>query len=701
MKNTLLFSFLLLFLSVSAQDTTNRGTEFWVGYGHHQYMETSAGYTNDQVMTLYISTEALAATVTVTIDSSGSTPGNPATWWQRIFVVPAYTTVNLQTTSAGIYSAGAGAVGEIPKSGSYDARLYSAPVPFAGTSSEGIFARRGIHIQSTTPVVAYAHIYSSVSSGATMLVPLTAWGGEYVSVNSPQTNTSDAYSWLYIIAAYNNTLVEITPSVPTVLGKPAGVPFTVTLQKGQIYQLIGAKTSASDGYQLTGTKVKSLLSGTGYIHPIAVFSGSSRTGGYSTLCPGGGRDNDIQQHFPKQAWGKKYLIAPMSTSGSVSVFMTNIYKIMVSDPTTQVWKNGVLMPAASLINSSYYEFSSNTAEYIESDKPVLVAQYMGGGSCLGGSGLGDPEMIYLSPISQGTKQTLFYRTNVESISWNYLTLIIPTVGIAALTIDGSGTFDHVYAHPQLAGYSVVVKKWAAAKAQVVVQSDTTFTGITYGLGAAESYGFNLGTKLNAVNARDASQLPPGFTGDITFPVQLIDFSATKINTDVLLRWATASQLNVDRFEVERSTNGREFSKIITVNAGSGGTSSYEASDKNALTGFASYSKLYYRLKIMDKDGKLSYSGIAVVKLENASAFEVNAAPNPFTDKLELQVQAEAAGIIRINLRDLSGKLVGGRSKLVSKGSSVIEVPSLNALPKGMYIVEIELNQARQYLKVLK
>jgi hypothetical protein len=698
MKNTLLSCFLLFILfSASAQDTTNRGTEFWVGYGHHQYMETTSGYSNDQVMTLYISTDALPATVIVTIDSSGTTPSDPTSWWQRTFIVPAYTTVNLQTTSAGVYSAGAGAVGEIPKAYGYDARLYSPPVAFGGTASEGIFRKRGIHIQSSTPVVAYAHIYGGVSSGAAMLVPLTAWGGEYVSVNSPQTNSNEAYSWLYIIAAYNNTLVEITPSAPTVLGKPAGVPFTVTLQKGQIYQLIGAKTSSSEGYQLTGTKVKSLYTGTGYVHPIAVFSGSSRTGGYSTICAGG-RDNDIQQHFPKQAWGKKYLTAPMSTSGSVSVFMTNIYKVMVSDPTTQVWKNGVLL--SSLVNNSYYEFSSNTADYIEADKPVLVAQFMGGGACLGGSGLGDPEMIYLSPISQGTEQALFYRTNVESISYNYVTLIIPAVGIAALTIDGSSTFDHVYAHPQLSGYSVVVKKWAAAKAQVIVQSDTTFTGVTYGLGAAESYGFNLGTKLNAVNARDASQLPPGFTGDVLLPLQLINFSAIKTNTDVTLRWLTAHQVNVDRFEVERSINGTEFTKVATVVSVSS-QDSYGASDKNVLNSFASYSKLYYRLKIIDKDGKLRYSGIAVIKLENTSGFEVNAAPNPFTDKLQLQVQSDIAGIIKINIRDIAGKLIDSRSQQVSKGSSIIEIQSLYNLPKGMYIVEVEMNQVKQHLKVLK
>lgn len=69
---------LILCLSFSktfSQDTTYSGTEFWVAYGHHQYMETD----NTQDMTLYISVGSVAATVTITIDSS-SVISSPSSW---------------------------------------------------------------------------------------------------------------------------------------------------------------------------------------------------------------------------------------------------------------------------------------------------------------------------------------------------------------------------------------------------------------------------------------------------------------------------------------------------------------------------------------------------------------------------------------------------------------------------------------------
>jgi hypothetical protein len=205
-------------------------------------------------------------------------------------------------------------------------------------------------------------------------------------------------------------------------------------------------------------------------------------------CGSGGGDNDNQQCFPTQAWGKRYLTAPTSRSTAANQFQTNSYKVLVKDPTTVVKRNGVVL--TGLQQNSFYFFESGTADLIEANKPVMVAQFMTGGGCLG-SGLGDPEMMYISPLEQGIKRIGFYRNTREAIQVNYLTLIIPNNGVPSLRIDGSATFDHSYAHPQLAGYTIVVKRWSpSAQSQAIVTSDSAFTAITYGLGSVESYGYN-------------------------------------------------------------------------------------------------------------------------------------------------------------------------------------------------------------------
>lgn len=470
---------LLLVGRGSAQNISNRGREFWVGYGHHQFMEP--GQTNSQEMVLYFSAEQ-AANVTVTIKGRAGT-------LVKTYPVPANTVV---------------ASDLIPKAGQYDCRLYDLPPSFGGSGGEGQFDL-SIHIESDVPVVAYAHTYGSASSGATMLIPVEAYGHQYYSLNSTQVYASNCFSWAYVVAAFDNTVVEITPTVQTRTGKPAGTPFTVNLNKGQIYQVIGANlTGGSTSLELSGTRFRSIANGSGNCYPIAVFSGSSRTSN-PISCGSGGGDNDNQQSFPTQSWGKKYLLAPLSSSNGASTFQRNSFRVLVKDPTTVVTRNGT--PLTGLQRNSFYFFESNTADVIVADKPILVAQYMTGGSCLNGP-LGDPEMIYLSPIEQGIKRLGFYRNNREAITVNYLTLIIPTPGVSSLRIDGSAAFDHSYPHPNAPGYTVVVKRWSAQAAQARVSSDSAFTAVTYGLGSVESYGYNAGTFINNLNVRSGVQNLP-------------------------------------------------------------------------------------------------------------------------------------------------------------------------------------------------
>ncbi len=472
LKSAVACIFTLSGISVMAQGLSNRGKEFWVGYGHHQFMEP--GFTNNQDMVVYLSAEE-AATVTVSIDGTA---------WTRTYNIPANTVIVSDV---------------IPKSGAIDARLFSVPPSYGGTGGEGLFSNKGIHITSNVPIVAYAHIFGSVSSGATMLMPVSTWGYSYISLNSQQSFANDCFSWMYVIAREDNTMVEINPSESSRNGRAANVPFTVTLNKGDIYQLIGASLGGGKGKELTGTTVRSIANASGKCFPIAVFSGSSRTSINCTgVTAGTSGDNNMQQVFPYQAWGKRYLTAPISGRVAAS-FQTNIYKIVVKDRSTIVKRNGIQL--TGLTAHSCYEFQSSTADYIEADKPVLLAQFMASqGGCPNTTGIGDPEMIYLSPIEQATKKVAFYRNNVERIEVNGLLLVIPDKGLSSLTIDGSPVFDISYPHPNLPGYTVVVKRWPAAAAQCSVKSDSAFNATTYGLGDFESYGYNAGTFINNLNA---------------------------------------------------------------------------------------------------------------------------------------------------------------------------------------------------------
>ncbi|MFM7671831.1 MAG: gliding motility-associated C-terminal domain-containing protein [Bacteroidota bacterium] len=449
-------------------DTSNRGRRFWVGYGHHY----SFDFSNTQDMVLYLSAED-SANVTVKVNGTN---------WVRNYAIPA-NTVRVSDI--------------MPENGLVDARL----------TDEGLY-NRGISIESDKPIVAYAHILDGATSGAGLLLPTGAWGYEYTTLNSSQYYSSNSYSWFTVVSDRDSTLVEITPAVATKSGRPAGVPFQVYLNRGQVYQVMGT-VSGSTGTDMSGSRVKSIPNASGKCFPIGVFSGSSRT----AICYISNGDNFIQQVFPTQAWGTKYLTFGTANSTSNTLYNSNKWRVMVKDPTTVVRRNGTIInPATLVVPGNYYEFGvtggsgTSTASYIESDKPVMVAQYMlstSGGDCPGlaaPTGNGDPEVMYISPIEQGIKRAAFYSTNQSAITSNYINVVLPTAGLASLRIDGGSTFTDVFAHPGLPGYSSVRHNLGAAAGQHTIQCDSSFNAITYGLGSVESYGYNAGTLIKNLSA---------------------------------------------------------------------------------------------------------------------------------------------------------------------------------------------------------
>lgn len=142
----------LVLLNLRAQDRSNWGRDFWLGYGFN-YSFNNEPPVNGQELQLYIS--ALdAANVTVSIPGSG---------WVKTFSIPA-NAVDFSVI--------------IPKTGSDDARI----------TGEGKF-NRGILVHSDVPVAVYAHQYNTMVSGATLLMPVESYGYTYYSVNYTQSQS--------------------------------------------------------------------------------------------------------------------------------------------------------------------------------------------------------------------------------------------------------------------------------------------------------------------------------------------------------------------------------------------------------------------------------------------------------------------------------------------------------------------------------
>ncbi|WP_170172772.1 T9SS type A sorting domain-containing protein, partial [Hymenobacter rigui] len=168
------------------------------------------------------------------------------------------------------------------------------------------------------------------------------------------------------------------------------------------------------------------------------------------------------------------------------------------------------------------------------------------------------------------------------------------------------------------------------------------------------------------------------------PVQLTQFTATAQNRQVLLRWATASELHNDRFELERATDGRTFRPIGRV-AGQGTTS--QGHTYSFLDTPPAATTLYYRLRQVDTDGTATYSAVQTLRL-NAPATELLLSPNPATSAVTVNLTTLPAGPYELTLRDVQGRTVLRRT---ANAEAPLTLP-LQPLPAGVYYLTVQGQQ---------
>jgi gliding motility-associated-like protein len=360
-------------------------------------------------------------------------------------------------------------------------------------NNEGTFTKKAVHITSARAVVVYAYITRSQASGATLCLPVQDLGKEYYSMNFTQvSNEPNSNSYITIVAVDDNTAVEITPSAATKGGKPANVPFTVSLNKGDIYQVLGALNAANpnNGVDLTGTHIRSIASGTGSCKRIAVFSGSGKVR-IPQMCNASSSDNLFQQLYPTGSWGLKYLTAPSYNNPN------NYYRIAKSNPAANVYVNGVLVPPAQFINGIWYEFFNSTPNLIQSDLPISVAQYFTTQGCDHNGAPYDPDMIMLNPVEQNIDNVTLVSSNLATpgTQLHHLQIIIPNKGTAlsSFRLDGKPVNGWV-THPSDANYSYIYLP-NVGQGYHTLSSDTGFNALAYGFASAESYGYSAGANV--------------------------------------------------------------------------------------------------------------------------------------------------------------------------------------------------------------
>lgn len=169
--------------------------------------------------------------------------------------------------------------------------------------------------------------------------------------------------------------------------------------------------------------------------------------------------------------------------------------------------------------------------------------------------------------------------------------------------------------------------------------------------------------------------------NVALALTLHSFTAERHEEDVQLQWHTENEINNNRFEIERSYDGINFSSVGTVNARNTVAGDYVYTDRQAVTTAAIRSGfIVYRLKMIDNAGNYKYSDNARVLINNNQP-AISIGPNPFTGYIRVTTRETLKAV---TLYDMQGKPVYSTRQVADNRINIG-----HRLPAGTYIIKVE------------
>jgi len=261
------------------------------------------------------------------------------------------------------------------------------------------------------------------------------------------------------------------------------------------------------------------------------------------------------------------------------------------------------------------------------------------------------------------------------LSYSSISYGTSAIGINASAMNLSSTAD---------GYVTVAWTDANLNPETVVDTTILFTltftvkkvivgGTTIGITNVPT-GLSLADG-NFIAITDTSYIS-GYVGfAAATPVTLKSFGVVGKYNAALLNWSTATELDIDHFNVQHCTDGSSFISIGTVKAIGNGANSYAFTDGKPTNGTN-----YYRLESVDKDGATSYSKVVSVQLSIIN-YQLSVYPNPAKDNITIK----GSNIYNVQVIDNIGRVVRGVSLKDANNPTL----SVSGLAAGVYHLRIQ------------
>ncbi len=258
------------------------------------------------------------------------------------------------------------------------------------------------------------------------------------------------------------------------------------------------------------------------------------------------------------------------------------------------------------------------------------------------------------------------------LSYSYSYVMVDNVTNLIKAISSTANLTNTSTYPNGTSYTIYGISYSTSQATTLNSYvGANFSTLTSGI-IANPATFCANLSKNTVTVIVQAALPVNFLG----------LKARKQNKNVLLEWSTASEFNSDYFDLQRSADGTNFSSTIGRLTAAGTSTSVKNYSVTDAQPFATWN--YYRVKQVDKDGKIAYSNVAAINFEKEAAVVI-VYPNPAKDKLNIEYTSTKSGNVQLQVMDSKGALVLSQTANMVLGRNTNTV-NVSTLSKGVYML---------------
>lgn len=194
--------------------------------------------------------------------------------------------------------------------------------------------------------------------------------------------------------------------------------------------------------------------------------------------------------------------------------------------------------------------------------------------------------------------------------------------------------------------------------------------------------------IDAAGAIDPTPATYTLNWPTPLPVRLLSFTGKVVRSVVNLAWTSADEVSFKEYVLERSVDGISFTDVASLAAKGGAVNEYAyADDVSRLAA----TKVYYRLRQTDNDGRFTYSAVVPLALSKLQSLSLSVTPNPVQRALTLRINSDNSGKALLSIADCSGKIVLTKTVAVTAGTTNVRLENEPRLVSGMYFLRTEMN----------